>query len=58
LYELGMIAMLKLTTRKFTQDIGMGMKMLKKRKFSIWPRFKGAWAVRKILRRVRKQEKA
>lgn len=58
LYEIGMIAILKLTTRKFTQDLGMGMKMLKKRKFSIWPRFKGGWDVRKILKRARRQEKA
>jgi len=58
LYELGMIAMLKLSTRKFTQDMSMGMKMLKKRKFNLFPRFKGSWAVRKILRRVKKQEKA
>ena len=58
MYELGMIAMLKLSTRKFTQDMSMGMKMLKKRKLSIWPKFKGGWAVRKILRRAGKQEKA
>jgi len=40
------------------QDVGMGMKMLKEGKFSIFPKFKGSWAVRKILRRARKQEKA
>jgi heterodisulfide reductase subunit C len=56
-YELGMVAMLKLTTGKFTQDLRMGLKMLKKGKFSIFPRFKGSWAVRNILRRTRKQEK-
>lgn len=57
LYELGMIAMLKLVTLKFTQDLGMGMKMLKKRKFHLLPRFKGSWEVRKIQQRVKKQEK-
>jgi heterodisulfide reductase subunit C len=58
LYELGMVAMLKLTTFNFSQDLGMGIKMLKKGKFNLFPRFKGSWAVRKILRRVKKQEKA
>ena len=58
LYELGMIAMLKLSTRKFTQDIGLGMKMLKKRKFNLYPRFRGSRVVRKIFRRVKQQEEA
>jgi len=58
LYELGMVGMLKLSTRKFTQDMGMGIKMLKKGKFNLFPRFKGSWAVRKIISRARKQEKA
>ena len=57
LYELGMVGMLKLSTWNLTQDMGMGMKMLKKGKFKIFPRFHGSWAVRKILRRARKQEK-
>jgi len=57
-YELGMAAILKLTTRKFTQDVGMGMKMLRKGKFPLFPRFKGSRVVRKIFKRARKQEKA
>jgi heterodisulfide reductase subunit C len=57
LYELGMIAMLKLRTGKFTEDLAMGMKMLKKDKFNLLPRFEGAGAVRKILKRVNKREK-
>jgi heterodisulfide reductase subunit C len=57
-YELGMVAMLKLATGNFTQDLRMGLKMLKKGKFSISPRFKGSWAVRNIFRRTGKQEKA
>jgi heterodisulfide reductase subunit C len=56
-YELGMAAILKLTTRKFTQDVGMGMKMLRKGKFPIFPRFNSSRAVRKIFRRAGKQEK-
>jgi len=58
LYELGMIAMLKLSTRKFTQDMALGMKMLKKRKFNLYPEFRGSRVVRKIFRRVKHQEKA
>jgi hypothetical protein len=58
LYELGMIAILKLRTGKYTEDFAMGMKMLKKEKFSLLPRFEGDGAVHKILKRVKKQEKA
>ncbi len=58
LYELGMIGMLKLRTGKFTRDLGMGMKMLKRKKFRFFPRFTGSREVRKIIRRVKKQEKA
>ena len=58
LYELGMIAMLKLSTRKFTQDMALGMKMFKKRKFNLLPTFRGSRVVRKILRRVKQQEKS
>ncbi|MFH1982876.1 MAG: 4Fe-4S dicluster domain-containing protein [Pseudomonadota bacterium] len=57
LYELGMVAMLKLKTRKFTEDMAMGMKMLKKEKFNLLPRFEGDGAVHKIIKRVKKQEK-
>ncbi len=58
LYELGMIGMLKLRTGKFTRDMGMGMRMLKKHKFNLLPGFRGSREVRKILRRVKKQEKS
>lgn len=57
-YELGMIALLKLTTWNLTQDLAMGFKMLKRGKFNLFPRFKGSWAVRRIFRRAAKQEKA
>jgi heterodisulfide reductase subunit C len=56
-YELGMAAMLKLATWKLTQDMGMGIKMLRKGKFPIFPRFHSSRAVRKIFKRARKQEK-
>ena len=58
LYELGMVAMLKLKTGKFTEDFAMGMKMLKKDKFNLLPRFEGGREVHKILKRTKKQEKA
>lgn len=54
MYELGMVGMLKLRTGKFTQDMAMGMKMLKKGKFNLLPRFTGARTVRKIIKRVGK----
>ncbi len=58
MYELGMVAVLKLRTRKFTQDLGMGMRMLKKHKFNLLPGFEGSREMRKIFKRVKKQEKA
>ncbi|BBO81459.1 heterodisulfide reductase subunit C [Desulfosarcina ovata subsp. sediminis] len=58
LYELGMVGMLKLRTGKFTEDMAMGIKMLKKDKFHLIPGFEGARAVHKILKRVKKQEKS
>ncbi len=57
-YELGMVAMLKMATLNLTQDVGMGLRMLKKGKFNILPRFKGSRKVRRIAKRVKKQEQA
>jgi heterodisulfide reductase subunit C len=57
IYELGMVGMLKLRTGKFTQDMAMGMKMLKKDKFHLIPRIRGGSAVHQIFKRVKKQEK-
>ena len=57
-YELGIVAMFKLTTWNLTQDLVMGFKMIKKGKFNMLPRFRGSWAVRRIFKRVGKQEKA
>jgi len=58
LYELGMIGVLKFRTLKFTQDLDMGMAMMKKQKFSLLPRFHSSREVRKLFRRVKKLEKA
>jgi heterodisulfide reductase subunit C len=57
IYELGMVGMLKLKTGKYTEDMAMGMKMLKKDKFHLLPRFEGGSVVRKISKRLKKQEK-
>jgi heterodisulfide reductase subunit C2 len=57
-YELGMIVMLKLRTLKFTQDLGMGIMMFMNQKFNLFPGFTGSRATRKILKRVKKQEKS
>lgn len=57
LHEMSMAVMLILTTMDF-KNMGMGLKMFTKGKFKIFPKFKGSWTVRKMLKRVRKQEKA
>jgi len=57
-YELGIVALFKLTTWNLTQDLVMGLKMFKKGKFNILPRFRGSWVVGKIFKRVGKKEKA
>ena len=56
MYELGLIAILKLFTRSFTKDIGLGLKMLAKGKLNILPSFSGALAARKIFSQVRAKE--
>ena len=58
MYELGMVALLRLSTWSLTQDLLMGLRMLKKGKFNLFPRFKGSWAVRRIFRRTAEREKA
>lgn len=57
MYELGLIAMLKLSTRSFTKDIGLGLKMLRKGKLNIFPSFRGALAARRIFSQVKAREK-
>jgi len=57
MYELGLIAVLKLSTRSFTKDIGLGLKMLRKGKLNILPSFSGALAARRIFAQVKAREK-
>ena len=55
-HELSMAAMFKLRTVSF-KDMGMAIKMFMKGKFKIFPKIKGSRAVRRMLKRVKKQEK-
>lgn len=57
MYDLGLIALLKLFTRSFTKDIGLGLRMLAKGKLNILPRFSGALAARRIFSEVKAREK-
>jgi heterodisulfide reductase subunit C len=56
MFELGMIVDLKLRTRDFLKDAGLGMRMFRKGKLKVIPSLKGARATRRIFRRVKKLE--
>ena len=58
MYDLGIAGMMKLTTRKFTQDTGLGIKMFRKGKLGLLPGFQNTSAVKKIFDRVKEREKA
>jgi len=58
IYELGLIGELKLRTRKFFQDLVLGMKMFRKRKFKLFPKWVNVLEVNKMLYRIKKMEKA
>jgi heterodisulfide reductase subunit C len=50
-YELGMIGLMKLRTRNFFQDIGLGMKLFAKGKINLLPDYvKGNAEVRRLIR--------
>ena len=50
-YELGMIGLLKLRTRKFFDDLALGMKLFAKGKLNLFPDYvKGNAEVRKLIR--------
>ncbi len=55
-YELGLIAMLKLSTRSFSKDVGLGIRMLAKRKLSLLPDLGGARAARRVFSQVKARE--
>ncbi len=57
MYELGLIALLKLFTRTYTKDLGLGLRMLAKGKLNVLPSFSGALMARKIFSQVKDWEK-
>ncbi len=57
MYELGLIASLKLATRSFSKDLGLGLKMLAKGNLNILPNFRGTLAARRIFSQVKGWEK-
>ena len=57
MYELGLIGLLKLSTWTLTKDLGIGFRMLWKRKLNIFPRFRGARSIRRIFSQVEDREK-
>ncbi len=58
-YELGMIGLLKLRTRKFLDDVALGMKLFAKGKISLFPEYvKGNAEVRRLIREGLERDRA
>ena len=57
MYDLGIVAMLKLRTGNLTQDLGYGLKMLKKGKLELLPSRQNVAGMKRIFDRVKKWEK-
>lgn len=57
MYELGVIAMLKLQAGHLTRDVGMGIKMLGKGKLELLPVFQNTAAAKRVFDRVKEREK-
>ncbi|KPJ60217.1 MAG: hypothetical protein AMJ46_07835 [Latescibacteria bacterium DG_63] len=59
LYEIGLIGRLKLATRDFFKDIGLGLTMFRKGKLSLLPSgWRRGFRVRTILNRIKNEEGA
>jgi heterodisulfide reductase subunit C len=56
MYELGLIAHLKLATRSFTRDLGLGLEMLKKRKLALLPDLKSLGKANRLFSKVNNLE--
>jgi heterodisulfide reductase subunit C len=56
MYELGVIAQLKLATRQFLKDLDLGAQMLRKGKLKLLPDFGSLGRARRLLSRTRKLE--
>ena len=57
MYELGVIAQLKLATRQFVKDLDLGAQMLRKGKLSLLPDFGSLGRTRRLVSRTRKLER-
>jgi heterodisulfide reductase subunit C len=58
MYDLGLMAAFKVSTRSFTKDVGLGLEMLKKGKLNLLPSFNGASSARRIFSQVKRREKS
>ncbi len=56
-YELGMIALLKLRTGKFTKDLKLGLKLFKSGKLKMLPQVSNKSKINKIFSKVKKMER-
>lgn len=56
-YELGMIALLKLRTKKLTKDLKLGFKMFKSGKLKILPQVSNKSKINQIFSKVKKMER-
>ena len=55
-YELGLIGQIKLASRQFTKDLGLGIKMLMKGRLSLFPNFKSLGKANRLFSRAQKLE--
>lgn len=56
MYEIGIVMLLKVLTRAYTQDLKLGLLMMRKRKMSLLPSFRGAGAARRLFNKISKLE--
>ncbi|MDH3744201.1 MAG: 4Fe-4S dicluster domain-containing protein [Acidobacteriota bacterium] len=56
MWEAGMIVSLKLRTRRFTKDLDLGKRMLRKGKLRLFPTLRGARRAARVFSRVEKAE--
>jgi len=57
MYQLGVIAQLKLATRQFAKDLDLGAQMLRKGKLSLLPDFASMGRTRRLVSRTKKLER-
>jgi heterodisulfide reductase subunit C len=58
MYEVGLIAHLKLATLNFTRDLRLGLELLKKRKLALLPNFKSIGRANRLFSRAAKLEQS